>query len=33
MAVALGALYLAIGQLFIGVFEKRARERATLSLV
>jgi ABC-2 type transport system permease protein len=32
MCFALGAVYLVIGQYMIGVFERRARERATLSL-
>jgi ABC-2 type transport system permease protein len=33
MAALLAAIYLAIGQFFLVVFERRARERATLSLV
>jgi ABC-2 type transport system permease protein len=33
MCFALGAVYLALGQFFLGIFERRARERATLSLV
>jgi ABC-2 type transport system permease protein len=33
MAAALAAVYLVIGQGFLRIFERRARERATLSLV
>jgi ABC-2 type transport system permease protein len=33
MAVALTAVYLVLGQLVVSAFERRARERATLSLV
>ena len=32
-AIGLGIVYFAIGQLIVGVFERRAREQATLSLV
>jgi ABC-2 type transport system permease protein len=33
MALALAAVYLGIGQILLSMFERRARERATLSLV
>jgi ABC-2 type transport system permease protein len=33
IALALGVIYFAIGQLVVAAFERRARERATLSLV
>jgi ABC-2 type transport system permease protein len=33
MALALTVVYIAIGQVVVSIFERRARERATLSLV
>jgi hypothetical protein len=32
MCALLAGIYLAIGQYMIGIFERRAREKATLSL-